>query len=446
MTVSKSIQSYIYFAISVLLYAFIAFGIERSQFNLLLGSYAILFFCYYKMVVNYSDNLKFLVVATITFRLFFGWVLPNLSQDFYRFIWDGRLLAQGINPYLYLPKDLILDSNFQINQAKELVSKMGDLSAGHFSNYPPINQVLFAIAGFFSSNSILGSVVVLRFIIVLADIGTLYFGQKLLHNLGLEKYRIYWFLLNPLVVLELTGNLHFEGVMIFFLVLCLYFFQKQKWKQSALFIGISISVKLLPLLLLPLYYQKLGFKKSIVFYVIAIGINVLLFLPFISIEFVNNYMQTIGLWFTNFEFNASIYYVLREIGYWYKGFNMIHTIGKYIPVFMILFVAFVAFFTKIKSEIELFNAALIVWSVYFFTATTVHPWYVVNLVLLSIFTKFKFPFYWSFLIILSYFAYSNVAFKENMILIFIEYCIVFVVFFYGLRKRYLARNTNLSKT
>jgi alpha-1,6-mannosyltransferase len=58
----------------------------------------------------------------------------------------------------------------------------------------------------------------------------------------------------------------------------------------------------------------------------------------------------------------------------------------------------------------------------------VHPWYVINLILLSVFTKYKFPIVWSFFIILSYFAYSQIPFQENYGFLFIEYFAVFAIF------------------
>ena len=417
-----------YFKIIVLLvtsicYFYFGYFINRQHFGLLFGLYSTVFIGFVYLINIYRTNEDLFKIG-LYFRLIFLLSTPFFSQDFYRFIWDGRLIRYGINPYEFLPNDLI-NSIRNCYQFQYLFNNMGGLSASHFSNYPPVNQFLFAIAGFFSSNSVLGSILIFRTIIIFADIGIYCFGQKLLVNFKQNPNKIFLYYLNPLVILELTGNLHFECVMLFFLILSFYFLTKNNWALASLFIGISISVKLLPLLILPLFWQKLGFKKSVLFYLFVIFFNFLFFLPFINNQLVNNYLSTILLWFNNFEFNASFYYVLREIGFYVKGYNIIGTIGKLIPVVTILFVLYYAFFRKNKKVENIINHSLIVLTIYFFISTTVHPWYVINLVLLSIFTNYKYSIVWSFSIILSYFAYSNVLFKENLFLISLEYILVF---------------------
>jgi hypothetical protein len=274
----------------------------------------------------------------------------------------------------------------------------------------------------------------MRLLIIFADIGILYFGKRILEHLKISGHTIFWYLLNPFIIIEMTGNLHFEPVMLFFLVWAIYLLFKNKWLWAAFLLACSITVKLIPFLLLPLFFQwfvkkdislKMGFLKLSAFYAIVIGTTVLLFLPFYSTELIENYSNSVGLWFRNFEFNASFYYVFREIGYLFRGYNEIGIIGKILPVLTILFVGCITFFRENSNPKQLITAFLFGLSFYYFTATTMHPWYLATLLLLSVFTKYRFPIVWSLTIVLSYSAYANEVYKENLVLIVIEYIAVY---------------------
>lgn len=407
-----------------------AYDLERSDFIKLFSLYAGLFFLGWKFFQIEKNNFQFLLGAALLFRLIFLFAIPNLSQDFYRFIWDGKLLLEGINPYLNTPIDYFSQGNLPFENARELYFGMGKLSAGNPTNYPPLNQLVFALAALLGGKSILGAVISMRTIIIAADLGIFYFGRKLLRNLNLSENRIFWYLLNPFIIIELTGNLHFEGVMLFFLIAALYLLQEKKWIWSAIFLALSVSVKLLPLIFLPLFFRKLGAKKAIKYYSIVGGINLLLFLPFFSIQFLNNYLASINLWFQKFEFNASLYYLIRWIGYQAEGYNIIQSAGPILGVSVLLLVLLLAFFRKNRTLENLLISMMLAISFYFFAATTVHPWYLATPLLLSIFTRFRFVQVWSLVVVLSYFTYSHPTFEENMWLIVLEYGVVFGVLGY----------------
>ena len=338
---------------------------------------------------------------------------------------------------MHLPLDKL---GVTFSESTQLYEGMGALNASHFSNYPPVNQLFFGVAALLGGKSILGFVMVLRVLIMLADVGILYFGKKILEKLNLPIKNIFWFFLNPFIIIELTGNLHFEGVMLFFFIWALYLLFKGKWFWAAVLIGISISVKLIPLLFLPLFLKYfLSEKASVLFnwkrllkFYFAIGVTILVsFLPFLSSDFIQNYTSTIALWFQNFEFNASVYYIIRWIGFQVVGWNIIETVGKILPVLVLLFVLGISFFSlpaekegKNKEPQQLLTAMLFAVSFYLFLSTTVHPWYIATPLLLSVFTKYKFPLVWSFMVMLSYSAYGKNGFDEKLWLVAFEYILV----------------------
>ena len=424
--------------VSLFSYWLFTYDLIRTEYTKLITLYCVLWFVFILLLKYTKDNIKFLTVIAFLFRALFILAIPSLSQDFYRFIWDGRMILEGLNPYLYTPESFIQAQELPVTQAEELYAGMGQLNGSHYTNYPPINQLYFVIAGLFSGHSILGSAIVLRLLIIAADFGTLVFGKHLLEKLNIPVKNIFWYILNPFIIIELTGNLHFEGVMIFFLVWSLYLLHSGKWKWAAIIFALSISVKLIPLLFLPLLFwyfkkgasQTIDFKKLLSFYALIGITTVILFMPFYDSEFINNYAQTVGLWFQNFEFNGSVYYIIREISYLFRGYNEIAIIGKVLPVLVFLFVIGLSLYKRQITTKILITNMLLAFSFYLFLSTTVHPWYLATLLILSVFTNYKFPLVWSFVIILSYLAYINLnkADKsENLWIIAIEYIVVYGV-------------------
>ncbi|MGB3150189.1 MAG: mannosyltransferase [Maribacter sp.] len=418
--------------LSIVLYYTFAYHLERTDFIKLLSLFAALFFLCFKLIQFEKWNFRFLLAIGILSRLVFLFTEPNLSQDFYRFIWDGELVRNFFNPYLNVPNTLIEQSDLVIANAQQLYDGMGSLSARHFSNYPPLNQLFFAIAALLGGKSILGSVIALRGIIILADVGIFYFGRKLLKNLNRSPHLIFWYFLNPLVIIELTGNLHFEGVMLFFFVWSMYLLSVNKWQWAGVVLACSISVKLVPLLFLPLFLKHFNVKKSVLFYAIIGATSLLLFAPFYSSEFISNYSKTIGLWFSNFEFNAGLYNGIKQIAIQFdaKPWELIKTYGKITPIVTIGIVLLFTFLRKNQNLTVLLSSMLWILTLYYFMSATVHPWYVIFLVLLAIFTEFKFAIIWSAAVVLSYFAYSLTDFKENLWLLTIEYIAVYSYLLY----------------
>lgn len=417
----------------MLLYFFFSYELIRGDFNALILSFTALFLLFL-YVTKQQISWKALLGISILFRLVFLVAIPNLSQDFYRFIWDGRMLMNGFNPYLYLPENYLNPEYLVPQQAAELVKGMQELNASHYSNYPPLNQLCFAISGLFAPNSIIGSIVVMRLILIAADIGVIYYGGKLLKALHLNPKLIFLYILNPFIIIELTGNLHFEGLMIFFLIWGLYLFKQQRWIFAAIIIGLSVNLKLLPLLFLPLFFKQLKFKQAVLFYSMIGLTNLILFAPFISENLIQNYSRTIGLWFGNFEFNGSIHNIINHTLRQFKVYDGVQWLGKIVPLLVLSFVLTLTFFKNKKTYQYLLITMLFSLSFYLFTTATVHPWYVAMLLAISIFTPYRFPLLWSFTIMLSYSFYKNEAFINNYWLIALEYSVVFGMLVYELKK------------
>ncbi len=417
-------------------YTILSYYTTRDNTIVLYGVLTILFGCYFFLIYYKNilrENVGLLIGASFLFRLLFLFSVPALSDDYFRFVWDGDLLCQHINPYLYLPSDDALNQIASTAHGDALLSNMN--SPNYYSVYPPVLQVVFYTASYLSCNSIIGSIVVFRIIILLAEIGTYYFLKKLLIHFSISKEYILFYFLNPLIIIELTGNLHFEALMLFFTVASIYYLIKQKWLLAAMLLAIAISTKLIPLLLMPLIVNNLGFKKGLVFSSLTGLLFILTFVPFINTQLIAHFSNSVGLYFQKFEFNASLYYLFRWLGIHISGYNQISTIGKVFPLLASTLILYLSFKKEKKENtLHFFYTASTILFIYYAMALIVHPWYISFLVLLTVFTQQKHTLVWSALVFLSYTAYAQLPYKENIWCIIIEYVVVFSWFLFELKK------------
>ena len=414
--------------VTLFVYIMIAFRIERQQ-HMALGLCILALFVAYFSLLRLKLTYKSMLIAGLVFRLVFLCYQPAFSEDFFRFIWDGRLLLKGISPYLFTPNQIISSKRIFFVEINALYQGMGPLSQRNFSNYPPIHQIPAFIAAIVSSKSIFVSLVSMRLILILADLGILYYGRKLLGLFKMPKNAIFIYFLNPLVIIELSGNLHHEGLMVFFMLLAFYHLKRKKLFYAAVFMGVSVLTKLIPLLLLPLFFPKLGRVKSLPFFGTIAGVIILGFSPFINLEFIVNYTQSVGLWFSNFEFNASLYYVLKIVLKHFFELNLITYMRFIVP--LIMGSTLLYFISRKQSKTRtIIIQSLWLLSAYFFISTTIHPWYLIPLVFLSCFGNYRFPLWWSFSVFLSYAAYFQNEVYENPYLLVIEYGTLMAVLIY----------------
>ena len=406
----------------------LGFFTQQHEFWKIVLFYAPMFLAYGYLLKYKSEKLStfqklkpFLWFAVLC-RFILLFAFPFLSDDVFRFIWDGRLWQQGINPFNHLPTHFMVEGNQVLGLEPSLFQQLN--SPEYFTIYPPLNQLVFYLSTSLFPNSIWWSAFVMKVFLFASEVGTIFLLPKVLKNYEINFRTALIYILNPLIIIEVCGNLHFEGMMVFFLLVAIYFLQKEGFWQSAIAFALSVASKLLPLIFLPFLLRKYGIKKAF-FYGMVVGISlVTLYSPMINQTFINNFSNSLNLYFQKFEFNASIYYLTRWYGYQKVGWNMIAEFGPKLAFFSSLSILIYAFFKTNKTDL-LPQKWLWAIMIYLVCTTTVHPWYVALPLFLCCFSSFRFPALWSALICMTYINYSYGDYFENLWVVGFEYFVVF---------------------
>ncbi len=456
---SKTIR-YIFSFVLVALTSVLGFQVQQSDFAYLIAAYFPFFFVYLFIYQKSNDweSIQFFLLVSILLRFILVFAFPGLSDDIYRFVWDGRLLLNGVNPFDQLPSAYITGTERIAGLDEALYQELN--SPEYFTIYPPVCQAIFAGACWLFPTSLVGTAIIMKFIFLLFEAGSIFLLVKLLRHFNLPEKNALIYALNPLIILELVGNLHFEAAMVFFLLLAIWCLVNFRWQWSAVAMALSIASKLLPLLFLPFLIRRLGWRKSFYYFSIVAVAVILLFAPLLNGVFLSHFGDSLNLYFQKFEFNASLYYVIRWIGYQWAGYNIIQFLGPILAICSALGIFGLAFFEKAtwttnklshhssfavphRKEapfgLQIFPinglATMFLFAIswYLFLTTTVHPWYLSLPLALCVFGGFRYAMLWSGLVILTYINYSFGDYYEVLWVVGLEYTLVITLFLYELR-------------
>ena len=416
----------------------ISYRLEQSDFIYLIGLITPAFLIY--LIAQKSSFWTMWLYLGIALRFLMIFAFPNLSDDIYRFIWDGHLLNLGYDPFEQVPSYYIQNQLEPTVLTTALFEQLN--SPDYFSVYPPFAQLIFKLGSSISAGDIYTFSMVLKALIFTAETCTIFLLIKLLKHWDLRKEKILLYSLNPLIIIELGGNMHFEAFMICFFVAAIYLLSKQRIVLAAMLMSGSIAAKLLTLIPQVFILKRMRLKDLLIYGTALFIFLCIFFLPVFNLEFIKNFGSSLDLYFRNFEFNASIYFLINGIVKMVKGYGLIAIVGPALSLITLLTIVGLALKNSEKDLLSLMQMSFWAFCIYLFLGTTIHPWYLALPIMLSIFTNYRFIYLWSFLAFFSYSKYS--IYEDNYYqLVILEYLFVYGMLFYELYKLFIARRLQI---
>lgn len=284
---------------------------------------------------------------------------PVLSDDAYRYIWDGLVQHEGINPYRFAPADVML-SGLHASPLFELLN-----SAEYFSVYPPLSQFVFFLGGWVYDGDWITSYYVIKAVFVVAEWGSVLLLSRMTSTRMLLLYA-----LHPLVIIEVAGQGHTEALMVAALVVAVWCVRRAKPRWASVALGAAAMVKLYPLVLFPLLIRRYGWRGLWPGVLFMAGMS----LPYAAVYVIPQVLESLRLYTSLFEFNAGLYFGVKELLMWVTGSDWSKTLG---PVMSGAYAAALplVYWIDARRDWPLSRAMLVVLGLFLVLTTTVHPWY-----------------------------------------------------------------------
>jgi hypothetical protein len=235
-----------------------------------------------------------IVGAAALFRLTLLASPPVLSDDLYRYLWDGRVQTHGINPYLHAPDDPALAHLRDPLHARINHSDVPTI-------YPPLSQILFAAVSYLS-----GSVTAMKAAMALAEmVGWLALGRLWILR-GLPASWLVLYLWNPLPVIEVSGSGHNDAPGVTLLLFASLLIILGRPGVSIATLAGSVASKLFPFLSLPAWLRATPRR----FWILPLLLWAALWAPYAGAGW--ELWSGLGAYTRHWESNAFVFRYLRE--------------------------------------------------------------------------------------------------------------------------------------
>jgi alpha-1,6-mannosyltransferase len=296
---------------------------------------------------------------------------PYLSSDIYRYVWDGRVAAAGINPYAYTPSDPRLEPL----RDSDIFPQIASLYAPTI--YPPAAEVIFL-----GVTRISASVTAMKAAMVGCEIVVFVLLARLLAAEGLPTGRVVAYAWHPLPLWEFAGSGHIDAALVAFSVAALWAGRRGRDGHAGLFLAGATLTKLYPAILLSALYRRWDWKLPIVFGAAI----VLAYLPFIGagsrvFGFLPGYAAQEG-----FAANGDGFYLLgllRDVPPFATLSAQAYTIGA-LATLAALSTAFMLARDTARSP---FAAASVLATAFVIAVSPHYPWYFAWLIVFACFVR-----------------------------------------------------------
>ena len=185
-------------------------------------------------------------LAALAFRITVAFTSPTLSDDVYRYIWDGHVTGEGVSPYAYVIEDPALD---RITIPERDLANNPNLS----SPYLPAAHAIFT-----ATDLVLGpSTLSIRLVMIVFELGAAFLVVQLLVATGVRSSRSLLYLWNPLVIVEIAHGAHIDAAMTMLTLAALSATLRRPaahWTVAPLTLAAATLTRPIPLLLVPIVW------------------------------------------------------------------------------------------------------------------------------------------------------------------------------------------------